>query len=111
MSDPRGSKVSCANQGGFAGSFSVLWNHLGVQMESDQTSTYTNGFTKQIDLMPYASGGTISTGDSCWLRWHMVGGPNHDSGDNFTFDSGSDANVAYSITGGVLNPSFHQQAG
>ncbi|KYF83869.1 hypothetical protein BE20_00015 [Sorangium cellulosum] len=78
--------------------------------ESNQTDTYTNGFTKQLDLLKdVPPGSTIATGDSCWLLWHMVAGPNKESGDNFTFDAASDSNVSYSITGGVLDPSFHQQ--
>ncbi len=108
MSDPRCSKVSCTNDGGFAGALSANWTHAGQEMQSDTTEVYYNPNTKTIDLMPSYSKGQISNGDSVWLRWHMQGGPNHDSGDNVTFDPNSDANVNYSITGGVLNPSFHQ---
>jgi hypothetical protein len=77
-------------------------------MQSDTTDIYYNPNTKTIDLMPYYSNGQISNGDSVWLRWHMEAGPNHDSGDNVTFDPSSDANVSYSVTEGVLTPSFHQ---
>jgi hypothetical protein len=110
MSDPRGSKVSCTNSGGFEGALSARWKHNGQQIESATTDKYFNPNAKTIDLMPYASTGQISTGDSVWLCWHMVAGPNKESGDNVTFDAGSDANVNYTITGGVDTPSFHQQS-
>jgi hypothetical protein len=106
--DPRGSKVSCTNCGGFVGALSALWNHAGQEFESETTDKYPVDQTKAIDLKPYHSKGQIATGDSVWLRWHMVGGPNHDSGENVTFDENSDANVNYTITGGVDNPRFHQ---
>lgn len=110
MSDPRGSKVSCTNGGGFAGKLSARWVHDGNQRESEVTDEYFNPNTKTIDLMPFASTGQISTGDSVWLCWHMTAGPNKESGDNVTFDASSDANINYSITGGVLTPSFHQHS-
>jgi hypothetical protein len=109
MSDPRGSKVSLQNGGGFCGKFSVGWNNSTGYNETDNSDDYCNPNSKQIDLMPYHSNGKINTGDSCWLIWHMDGGPNHNSGDNFTFDAQSDSNISYTITGGVLTPSFHQQ--
>lgn len=107
--DPRGSKVSLQNGGGFAGKFSVLWSNSTGEHETEPTDVYFNPDSKQIDLMPYHSQKQIDTGDSCWLRWHMEAGPNKDSGDNITFDASSDSNISYTITGGVLTPSFHQQ--
>jgi len=108
MSDPRGSKLSCTNGGGFCGGLSLRWEHNGHQDESEETVVYCNPETKTIDLMPYCSAGRISTGDTVWLYWHMTARPNVQSGENVTFDASSYANINYSIMGGVLNPSFHR---
>lgn len=76
-------------------SFSVQWD--GGQ--SPRTGVLMAGQNASIDM----AGISAPAGTSCWARAYVQGGPNHDSGDNF---SQGGNNVTYILTGGVDNPSF-----
>jgi hypothetical protein len=86
------------NNGGFATSFSIQWDGG----ESGRTEMTTNGDTISMDLTVL----TIPDGTSCWARAYIQGGPNHDSGDNFTYAAADTSTAVYTISGTTLNPSF-----
>lgn len=110
MSDPRVSSVSVTNHGGFCGRASIKWQHGDHQDESDVTDTYCAGVSRTIDLMKYYQAGRISTGDTCWVYWHMDGGDNKQSGENVTFDATTSAYADYALTGTVNFPSFSRSS-
>ncbi len=91
-------QVAFHNGGAFSTSFSVQWN--GGQ--TGRTNVVASGDTINLDLTAIA----IPENTSCWARAYIIGGPNHDSGDNFNYSSTDDSTAIYTITGGTLNPSF-----
>ncbi len=97
MADADANSVIFHNKGGFDCQFSVQWD--GGQ--TGRTDTMSSGQTTTIDLTRYV----IPSGQSCWARCYVMGGPNHDSGRNFNYVSTA-GTVEYTITGGVDNPSF-----
>jgi hypothetical protein len=89
--------VLFVNQCGADSSFSVQYD--GGQ--SGRTIVLMEGQSASLDISNLA----INVGTSCWARAYVQGGPNHDSGDNFAFQTGK-ANVTYTLTGSVDFPSF-----
>lgn len=110
MSQPSGRAISVVNQGGFAMTFSVRWNYANdgdVKGESDKSPVFTNGFAKTIAPADDSTA-NIAPGDGMYPVAHIEGGVTHAAGDNVTYDPLGGI-VTYTITGGLANPSFHQQ--
>lgn len=78
-------------------SFSIQWNGG----ETGRTGEVSAGMSSSIDTSSF----NIPDGASCWARAFIEAGPNHDSGDNFTFHAEADE-VTYKLWGGTYNPSF-----
>ena len=93
------------NHSGADSSFAVEWN--GGQ--TGRTPVISAGQSTTLDM----SSDSYSTpdGTSCWARAYVQAGPNHDSGDNFTYRTNSTGVVVYTLTGGVDNPSFSMTGG
>jgi hypothetical protein len=89
--------VNFTNHGGFVASFSIQWNGG----ESGRTGPTDVQETVSIDT----SSLNIPDGESCWARAYINAGPNHDSGDNFTFHQNGGL-VTYTISGTTFDPSF-----
>ncbi|MEO7592981.1 MAG: DUF1842 domain-containing protein [Byssovorax sp.] len=81
-------------------SFSVQWNGG----ETGRTPVISAG--QSVALNMSSSSYSTPDGTSCWARAYVQGGPNHDSGENFTYSTSSNAVVVYTLTGGVDTPSF-----
>lgn len=91
-------QVTFHNGGAFSTSFSVQWN--GGQ--TGRTGVIASGDTITVDLTAIR----IPANESCWARAYIIGGPNHDSGDNFNYSASDGSTAIYTITGGTLTPSF-----
>lgn len=89
--------VKFIQNGGFVSDFSIQWNGG----ESGRTGFLSEGQSATVDTENLK----IPDGESCWARAYIVAGPNHDSGDNFTFHEGA-GNVTYTLAGSTSNPSF-----
>ena len=89
------------NNAGFDSSFSIQWDGG----ETGRTQVISLSGNASMDLTTLR----IPTGASCWARAYVQGGPNHDSGDNFTYDPTDTSTAVYTISGGTLNPSFSLQ--
>lgn len=94
------SYLKIINDSGFSASFSGQWEGG----ETDRTMVVGGevGAAAYIDLTKYS----IPLGTSCWVRAYVQEGPNHDSGDNFTYNANG-MTAVYRITGSTLNPSFN----
>lgn len=86
-------KVQFNNQAAADSSFAVEYG----SNETDRTIVLMAGQNATIDLSKY----NIPNSQSCCARAYVQGGPNHDSGDNFTYDPNSSLTVVYTLTGGV----------
>ena len=95
-------QIMFVNQAAADVSFSVQWD--GGQ--TGRTPVLTAGNSATLDMTSGPNDGT-----SCWARAYVQGGPNHDSGDNFTYTANSSAVVVYTLTGGVDNVSFSMRSG
>jgi hypothetical protein len=91
-------KVQFNNQAAADSSFAVEYG----SSETDRTRVLMAGENGLIDLSKY----NIPDNQSCCARAYVQGGPNHDSGDNFTYEATSTVTVVYTLTGGVDNTSF-----
>ena len=90
--------VSFVNNCAAVSSFAVKWNGG----ESSRTTVLMSGQNASIEM----SDTSAPAGISCWARAYIQGGPNHDSGDNFT---NGGPNLTYILSGSVDSPSFSMQ--
>jgi hypothetical protein len=96
-----GSRVVFFDNGAFSANFSVQWNGG----ETFRTETINaGGQTHILDLTQYTQ---LTAGTSCWARVYVVGGVNHDSGRNFTYNPNNASTIEYTVSGGSLTPSFN----
>ena len=91
--------VNFHNAAAFSSSFSVQWDGG----ETGRTEVCDAGESTEMNI---ASGPHPAEGTSCWVRAYVYGGPNHDSGRNFTYSAGS-GTESYTISGGTLTPSWN----
>ena len=97
ISGDGGMEVRLHNLGGFNTAFSVRWSGGASEVSQRVSGNYG---TIKIKLTPQM----LTPGTPCWVRAHIQGGPDHNSGRNFDYRPGSF--VEYTVRGTTLNPSF-----